>query len=71
MSSAYAAWATKAVRPTHLTQGIFTHGFRSIEFLEFVNGESLQELNGVAPHDLSGICFLLYGIAIPVAKLVT
>lgn len=47
----FAAWATEAVRPTDLSQGFFTLGFRSIELLELGHGEPLLELNGVAPHD--------------------
>ena len=63
MSSALAAWTTKAMRPTHLGQGNFTLSFRPVERLELGHGEPLLELNGVAPHDLSGICVPLCGLA--------
>ena len=68
MSSALAAWATKAMGPTHLGQCIFTLGFRPVERLELGHGEPLLELNGIATHDLSGICVPLYGLAVPFAE---
>ncbi len=64
MSSALAAWTTKARRPTHLGQGIFTLSFRPVELLELGHGESLLDLNGVAPYDLSGTCVPRYGLAV-------
>ena len=68
MSSALAAWATKAMRPTHLSQGIFTLGFRPVELLELGHGEPPLELDGVAPHGLSGICVPLYGLTVSFAE---
>jgi hypothetical protein len=68
MSSAFAAWAAKALRPTHLGQCIFTLGFRPVERLELGHGEPLLELNGVAPHDMSGICVPLHGLAVSFAE---
>jgi hypothetical protein len=68
MRGALAAWATKAMGPTHLGQGILTLGFRPIELLELGHGKTLLELDGVAPHDLSGICVPLYWLAEPVAE---
>jgi hypothetical protein len=68
MMGTLAAWATKAMRPTHLGQGNFTLGFRPVELLELRHGEALLELDGVAPHDLSGICVPLYGLAVPFAE---
>ena len=59
MSSAFAAWATKAMGPTHLGQGVFTLGFRPVELLELGHVKPLQELDGVASHDWSGICVTL------------
>ena len=63
MSSAFAAWATKAMGPTDLGQCVFTLGFRPVERLELRHGETLLELNGVAPHDPSSICVPLHGLA--------
>ena len=68
MSSAFAAWATKAMGPTHLRQGIFTLGFRPVELLELGHGDPLVELNGVAPHNLNGIYVPLCRLAVPVAE---
>ena len=68
MRGPLAAWATKAIRPSHLGQGFFTLGFRPVELLELRLGEPLLELNGVASHDVSGICVPLYGLAMPVAE---
>jgi hypothetical protein len=69
MSSAFAAWATKAMRPTHLGQGIFTLGFRPVELLELGHGEPLLELECVANHGLSGICVQLCGRVVAFAEL--
>ena len=68
MSSAFAAWAAKAMRPTQLDQGIFTLSFHPVELLELGHGEPLLELNGVEPHDLSGTYVPLYGLAVSFAE---
>ena len=56
-----AAWATKAIRPTHAGQGLFTLVLRPVEPLELGHGKPFLELNGVASHGRSGICVPLYG----------
>lgn len=68
MSSAFAAWAAKAMGPTHLGQCIFTLGLRPVERLELGHGEPLLELNGVAPHGLNGICVPLYVLSVSIAE---
>ena len=63
-----AAWATKAIRPTHVGQGLFTLGLRPVEPLELRHGKPFLEPNGVASHDWSGICVPLYEWDGPVAE---
>lgn len=63
-----AAWATRAIRPTHVGQALFTLGLRPVEPLELGHGKPSPELNGVASHSWSGICVLLYERDGPVAE---